>query len=75
MLVTARDTEKGVDIQKDAVVDLGKERNEKAVKNGYAQWLEEVKVSNVKEEAATEKKEGTPKKTTTSVKGKKIETK
>lgn len=74
MLVTARDTEKGVDILKDSVVDLGKERNEKAVKNGYAQWVEES-VKNVKEEAETEKKEGTPKKTTSLVKGKKIETK
>ena len=66
MLVTARDTEKGVDILKDSVVDLGKERNERAVKNGYAQWVEE---------AETEKKEEAPKKTTSLVKGKKIETK
>lgn len=61
-LVDTFDKVKRVNIPKGEVQDLGKERNEKAVQNGYAEWVE------------TEKKEAEPKKEAT-VKGKKIETK
>ena len=79
ILKTVRDNIKGGSILKDTVIDLGTERNTNAVKNGLAVWVdsrsfkEERVLADL--EKASEKKEGTPKKTTTSVKGKKIETK
>ena len=75
MLVTAKDNVKGGQILKDTVIDLGKERNTKAVKNGLAVWVDSREFTEAKKEVETEKKEGTPKKTTSSAKGKKIETK
>lgn len=62
------------DLVKGSIHDLGDERNKMAVENGYATWVEETKIE-VAKPIQSEKKEGTPKKTTTSVKGKKIETK
>lgn len=65
-------------LMKGAITDLGVERNENAVKKGLAVWVDSrsLKVEKPLEGLkATEKKEGTPKKTTSSVKGKKIETK
>lgn len=65
-------------LMKGTVTDLGKERNEAAVNNKLAVWVdsrsskEEKPLQDLK---PSEKKEGTPKKTTSSVKGKKIETK
>ena len=65
-------------LMKGTVTDLGKERNEAAVNNKLAVWVdsrsskEEKPLHDLK---PSEKKEGTPKKTTSSVKGKKIETK
>ena len=53
-------------------VDLGIERNKMAVANGKAEWVKsEVK----KESEKLSEKVESPKKTSTSVKGKKIETK
>lgn len=80
MLVTAKDNVKGGQILKDTVIDLGKERNTKAVKNGLAVWVDSREFTEAKKEveadkAISEKKEGTPKKTTSRAKGKKIETK
>ena len=62
LLTDIFDTEKKVNLEKGVIGDYGKERNERAVKKGYAEWVE------------TEKKEAEPKKEAT-VKGKKIETK
>lgn len=53
------------------MADLGEKRNKNAVEGGFAVWVEEPKA----ETPAKEKKEGTPKKTTSSARGKKIETK
>ena len=53
-----------VGIKKGEKVDLGNERNEAAVKDGLAEWVK-----------STEKKEETPAKTTSSAKGKPVETK
>ena len=64
--------------KKDDIVNVGKERNTNAVKAGLAVWVDSRSLKDEKplsELNPTEKKEGTPKKTTTSVKGKKIETK
>ena len=78
LLKSVKDKETGKQILTGTVIDLGKERNEAAIKNKLAVWVDS---RNSKEEKPlqdlkpSEKKEGTPKKTTTSVKGKKIETK
>lgn len=58
--------------KKGDVLDLGIERNKIAVANGKAEWVKsEVK----KESDKSREKVESPKKTTSSVKGKKIETK
>ena len=57
-------------LRKGTIVDLGADRNEKAVNNKFAVWVDDQP-----KDEPTEKKEGTPRKTTSSVKGKKIETK
>ena len=75
MLVTAKYNVKGGQILKGTEIDLGKERNTKAVKNGLAVWVDSREFTGARKEVETEKKEGTPKKTITSAKGKKIETK
>ena len=78
LLKSVKDKETGKQILTGTVIDLGKERNEAAIKNKLAVWVDS---RNSKEEKPlqdlkpSEKKEGTPKKTTTSVKGNKIETK
>lgn len=78
LLKSVKDKETGKQILTGTVIDLGKERNEAAIKNKLAVWVdsrsskEEKPLHDLK---PSEKKEGTPKKTTTSVKGKKIETK
>ena len=78
LLKSVKDKETGKQILTGTVIDLGKERNEVAVNNKLAVWVDS---RSSKEEKPlqylkpSEKKEGTPKKTTTSVKGKKIETK
>ena len=78
MNTTAFDKVGRKNLMKGTVIDLGKERNEAAVNNKLAVWVdsrsskEEKPLQDLK---PSEKKEGTPKKTTTSVKGKKIETK
>lgn len=77
LLKSVKDKETGKQILTGTVTDLGKERNENAVKKGLAVWVDfrsGKEVQNITEKA-TEKKEGTPKKTTSSVKEKKIETK
>ena len=77
-LQSVKDKETGEQYLTGTVIDLGKERNEAAVNNKLAVWVdsrsfkEEKPLQDLK---STEKKEGTPKKTTSSVKGKKIETK
>jgi len=78
LLTTVKDYEKkDTQYLKGTLIDLGKERNEKAVKNGLAVWVDSRSFKEVKNlsEKVTEKKEETPKKTTSLVKGKKIETK
>ena len=75
MLVSANDKVTGKLILEGSELDLGKERNTNAVNNGLAVWVDSREFIEAKKEVANEKKEGTPKKTTTSVKGKKIETK
>ena len=70
LLSNGTDGVTGKVLYQDQIVDLGEERNEKAVNNKFAVWVDEQP-----KEAPTEKKEGTPRKTTSSVKGKKIETK
>lgn len=64
LLSTVRDAKTGKEIKKGETIDLGNERNEGAVKNGLAEWVKQ-----------SEKKEGTPAKTTSSAKGKPVETK
>lgn len=79
LLKTVTDGKKGGDILIGSVVDLGQARNEAAVKGKLAVWVDSTEFETAKKELAaekqTEKKEGTPKKTTTTVKGKKIQTK
>ena len=77
-LQSVKDKETGEQYLTGTVIDLGKERNEAAIKNKLAVWVD----SNTSKEKKplqdlkpSEKNEGTPKKTTSSVKGKKIETK
>lgn len=78
MNTTAFDKVGRKNLMKGTVTDLGKERNEDAVNNKLAVWVdsrsskEEKPLQDLK---PSEKKEGTPKKTTSSVKGNKIETK
>lgn len=57
-LVAIADTQKGEIVKAGEIVDFGKDRNELAVNNGWAEWVE------------AEKKEAEPKKEAT-VKGKK----
>ena len=79
MNTTAFDKVGRKNLMKGTVIDLGKERNEAAVNNKLAVWVDSrsFKEERAMEDLAkpSEKKEGTPKKTTSSVKGKKIETK
>ena len=75
LLKSVKDKETGKQILTGTVIDLGKERNEAAVNNKLAVWVDSRDFTEAKKEVETEKKEGTPKKTTTQVKGKKIETK
>ena len=75
MNTTAFDKVGRKNLMKGTVIDLGKERNEAAIKNKLAVWVDSRDFTEAKKEVETEKKEETPKKTTTSVKGKKIETK
>lgn len=75
---SVKDRETGKQIIAGTIVDLGTERNTNAVKEGLAVWVDSRILKEEKPLAElnpTEKKEGTPRKTTTSVKGKKIETK
>lgn len=75
---SVKDRETGKQILAGTIIDLGTERNNNAVKGGLAVWVDSRSLKEEKPMAGlnpTEKKEGTPKKTTTSVKGKKIETK
>ena len=75
LLKSVKDKETGKQILTGTVIDLGKERNEDAVNNKLAVWVDSRDFTEAKKEVETEKKEETPKKTTSSVKGKKIETK
>lgn len=75
MISQAHDAKTGKIYPEGTILDLGEERNNNAVNNGLAVWLDSREFTEAKKEVANEKKEGTPKKTTTSVKGKKIETK
>ena len=75
MLVSANDKITGKLILEGSELDLGKERNNNAVKNGLAVWVDSREFIEAKKEVEKEKKEVTPKKTTSSVKGKKIEIK
>ena len=75
LLKSVKDKETGNQLLTGTVIDLGKERNEAAVNNKLAVWVDSRDFTEAKKEVETEKKEETPKKTTTSVKGKKIETK
>ena len=79
LLKSVKDIKTGKQILSGTVTDLGTERNNNAVNNGLAVWVDSrsFKEERAMEDLAkpSEKKEGTPKKTTTSVKGKKIETK
>ena len=70
LLSNVTDGVTGHSLPKGTIVDLGAERNEKAVNNKFAVWVDDQQ-----KDEPTEKKEGTPRKTTSSVKGKKIETK
>lgn len=75
---SVKDRETGKQILAGTVTDLGEERNKNAVKAGLAVWVDSRSLKEEKpmaELSPTEKKEGTPKKTTTSARGKKIETK
>lgn len=65
-LVDITDKDKNEIVKSGTIVDFGVLRNKKAVDSKWAEW-------HIEKE--TEKKEETPKKTTSSVKGKKIETK
>ena len=62
LLLEVLDNETKTNLPKGTVKDFGKDRNELAVNNGWAEWVE------------AEKKEAEPKKEAT-VKGKKTETK
>lgn len=71
LLLEVLDNETQTNLPKGTVKDFGKDRNELAVNNGWAEWVDE------KEPAKSEKKE-TPKKKVTAgavVKGEKIESK
>lgn len=71
LLLEVLDNETKQNLPKGTVKDFGKDRNELAVNNGWAEWVDE------KEPAKSEKKE-TPKKKVTAgavVKGEKIESK
>ena len=77
-LQSVKDKETGEQYLTGTVIDLGKERNEAAVNNKLAVWVDSLSLKEKKplqDLKSTEKKEGTPKKTTSSVKGNKIETK
>lgn len=50
LLTDIFDTEKKVNLEKGVVGDYGKERNERAVKNGYAEWVDTEKVDMKKKE-------------------------
>lgn len=58
------------DILAGEIVDLGAERNEKAVKNGFAEWVEQP-TEKRETEKPTAKKAETVSKTTTPAKPKK----
>ena len=75
MNLTAFDKVAKKDLMKGTVHDLGEERNKIAVEKGIAKWVTEETKNEVAKPIQSEKNEGTPKKTTSSVKGKKIETK
>lgn len=75
MISQAHDAKTGSIYQAGTILDLGEERNTNAVNNGLAVWVDSREFTEVKKEVANEKKEETPKKTTSSVKGKKIEIK
>ena len=75
LLQSVKDNKTGEQYLTGTVIDLGKERNEAAVKNKLAVWVDSRDFTEAKKEVETEKKEGTLKKTTSSVTGKKIETK
>lgn len=78
ILTTVRDNVKGGNILADTIIDLGTERNTNAVKNGLAVWVDSRSFKEIREMEdlkSSEKKEGTPAKTSTQAKGKKIETK
>ena len=78
MNTTAFDKVGRKNLMKGTVIDLGKERNEAAIKNKLAVWVDSLSSKEEKplqDLKPSEKKEGTPKKTTSSVKGNKIETK
>ena len=78
MNTTAFDKVGRKNLMKGTVIDLGKERNEAAVNNKLAVWVDSLSSKEEKplqDLKPSEKKEGIPKKTTSSVKGKKIETK
>ena len=68
---TAYDSISVRDILAGEIVDLGAERNEKAVKNGFAEWVEQPTTEKKETEKPTEKKAETVKKTTTPAKPKK----
>ena len=75
MISQAHDAKTGKSYPEGTILDLGEERNTNAVNNGLAIWVDSSEFTEVKKEAEKEKKEGTPKKTTSSARGKKIETK
>ena len=75
---SVKDRETGKQIVVGTIIDLGTERNTNAVKAGLAVWVDSRSLKDEKPLAElnpTEKKEGIPKKTTSSVKGNKIENK
>ena len=78
LLKSVKDKETGKQILTGVVIDLGKERNEAAVNNKLAVWIDtrrNKEKKTLQDLKLDEKKEGIPKRTTSSVKGKKIETK
>lgn len=77
MIRFATDEKNGKPYNIDDVLDLGEQRNKRAVTAGLAVWVDASDFKEIRKEveAETEKKEVTPKKTTTSARGKKIETK
>ena len=68
---TAYDSVSARDILAGEIVDLGKERNEKAVKNGFAEWVKQPETEKKETEKPTAKKAETVSKTTTPAKPKK----